>query len=152
MILSQKEVYTISEKAISLEVAMGAHFTPPIIVDEHNIMDSIRESLCDELASRPAYKAYAGYLLESEAHPPQDPRRKKSRYDLLGIDTKKNFTSKNKLENQLTRIIKQATQPIREQAACIKWEDLKFELRIRPEIPRCVMQSMALGDTAELVK
>jgi len=56
---------------------------------------------------------YASYLLESEVHPQQDLRRKKSRYDQLGIDTKKNVTPKNKLENQLTRIIKQATQSIR---------------------------------------
>jgi len=64
---------------------------------------------------------YASFLLESEVHPPQDLRKKKTRYDLLGIDTKKNFTPKNKLENQITRIIKQATQSIREQAAFIKW-------------------------------
>lgn len=36
-------------------------------------------------------------------------KRKKNRADLLGIDMKKNLTPKNKLENQLTAILKSAT-------------------------------------------
>ncbi len=40
VILSEKEAYTISQKAVSLEVAMGARFSP--IVDENDIMESIR--------------------------------------------------------------------------------------------------------------
>lgn len=60
----------------------------------------------------------------------------------MGIDMKKNITPKNKLENQITRIIKQATLSIRQQASAIKWEDLKFELRIKPQIPLLIVKAL----------
>lgn len=74
---------------------MGAHLTPAI--EENDIMNSIRESLFKHLSSKPQYQPYTNYLLESEEIPQQSLRRKKSRFDQLGIDTKKNITPKNKL-------------------------------------------------------
>jgi hypothetical protein len=65
----------------------------------------------------------------------KDGRKKKSRSEMLGIDTRKNITPKNRLENQITRIIKDATAGIRQQAAHINWEDIKYELRIKPQLP-----------------
>jgi hypothetical protein len=65
----------------------------------------------------------------------KDGRKKKSRSEMLGIDTRKNITPKNRLENQITRIIKDATAGIRQQAAHIKWEDINYELRIKPQLP-----------------
>ena len=71
-------------------------------------------------------------MTENEEQPVQVVRRNKSRADKLGIDSKKNFTSRNKLENQITKIIKHATQSIRNQAALIKWQDIQYDLRIKP--------------------
>jgi hypothetical protein len=68
-------------------------------------------------------------------------KKKKTRADQLGIDTKKNITPKNKLENQITKIIKDATVQIRLQASYIKWEDLKYNLRIKPQIPHLIKKS-----------
>ena len=86
---------------------MGAHFTPAI--DENCIMNSIRKSLSKYLSSNKEFESFSEYLNENEDQPQQALKRKKSRFDQLGIDTKKNITPKNKLENQITRIIKQAT-------------------------------------------
>lgn len=48
---------------------------------------------------------------------------------------KKTMTPKHLLETQLARIIKDATAGIREQAAHISWQDIKYEQRIKPQLP-----------------
>lgn len=73
------------------------------------------------ISARAEFRAYAGYLSETEDQPQQLLRRRRDRFDLLGIDMKKNVTPKNRLENQLTKIIKHATQGIRSQAGVINW-------------------------------
>jgi len=69
-------------------------------------------------------------------------KKKKSRFDQLGIDTKKNITPKHRLEDQITKIIKHATQSIRMQAANIDWDAIKYDLRIRPQIPVLIVKAL----------
>jgi hypothetical protein len=76
-------------------VAMGAHFTPAI--EENDFMNSIRESLFKHLSMKPQFEGYSMLLQEYEDLPQQSLKRKKSRFDQLGIDMKKNITPKNKL-------------------------------------------------------
>lgn len=64
---------------------------------------------------------FVDYLDEKEENNQLVLKKKKTRADQLGIDTKKNITPKNKLENQITKIIKDATVEIRQQAALIRW-------------------------------
>lgn len=45
------------------------------------------------------------------------------------------------LENQITKIIKQATVEIRKQGSEVKWEKIKLDSRIRPMIPYNIINS-----------
>ena len=84
---------------------------------------------------------FVEYLDEKEESSLQVQKKKKTRADQLGIDTKKNITPKNKLENQITKIIKDATVGIRQQAGYIRWEDLSYELRMKPQLPLLIKQA-----------
>jgi hypothetical protein len=56
------------------------------------------------------------------------------------------------LESQITKVIKHATQAIRQQAKLVKWEDIKFELRIKPPIPFLIYETISEEDeTKELI-
>jgi chromatin segregation and condensation protein Rec8/ScpA/Scc1 (kleisin family) len=112
-------------------------------VEESDIIREIRESLRKELRRDGRFEGYAEYLVEREESRDAVLRRRRSRADQLGIDTKKNITPKNTLENQITRIIKEATASIRQQAAFIDWHDIKFELRIKPQLPYLIHQAWA---------
>jgi hypothetical protein len=89
------------------------------------------------------------YLEEKEENSQLVLKKKKTRADQLGIDTKKNITPKNKLENQITKIIKDATVQIRQQASAIRWDDLKYELRIKPQLPLLIKQAWMQDEEVE---
>lgn len=53
----------------------------------------------------------------------------------------------------MTKIIKDATAGIRQQAAHIRWEDIKYESRIKPQLPYLIKEAWAAEeDAAELVE
>lgn len=80
-------------------------------------------------------------------------RKKKTRMEQLGIEPSNFRSPKQKLDSQLTRIIKDATASIRQQASHIKWSDLNYELRIKPQIPNLIKEAWSRNDdTAELVE
>ena len=118
---------------------MGTHMESS--VDENNLMNSIRDSLLKSLSKKPQFSPYLELLTQSEEQPQPVVRKKRTRADQLGIDMKKNITPKNRLEAQITRIIKQVTQPIRTQASRINWQDISYDLRIRPQIPTLLLRS-----------
>lgn len=69
-------------------------------------------------------------------------KKRRTRSDQLCIDSKKNITPKNKLENHITKIIKIATSEIRLQARQIDWKAIKYNLRIKPSIPELLVNAI----------
>ena len=59
---------------------------------------------------------------------------------LLGI--KKNLNPKAKLQSQITYLIRMASYKIRQFSAHIKWSSIKFEERIKPQIPLKIVKAM----------
>lgn len=110
--------------------------TGDALLEETDLMTVSRNHIRNALKKHDKLKKYVDFLEDKQEEVTEKSvRRKKSRSELLGIDAKKNITPKNRLENQITRIIKDATASIRQQASHIKWEDIKYELRIKPQLP-----------------
>jgi ASC-1-like (ASCH) protein len=136
VILAEKSSFSIPEKDLVLEIAFRTGAPNEVLIEEGNIIFCMRERLKNELKKNEKYKKFAEYLEDKVDNPTEKAgKKKKTRSEQLGIDPSKNLTAKNKFENQVTKIIKDATALIRQQASHIKWEDLKFELRIKPQIP-----------------
>lgn len=92
-------------------------------------------------------KEYVSYFQEESEQEPQGEVKKtkksKDRVKQLGIPNKKQLSPKAILENQISQIIKKATFLVRKQAKEIKWADIKFEQRIKPQIPYLIMEAAA---------
>lgn len=148
VILTEDEGIHISERMLVLEIAMRSR--EQALIEEDNIIHCMREHVRHALLKKEQFKRYAHYLEEEKAEPAaaKTGRKKKTRSEMLGIDTKKNVTPKHLLESQVTRIIKEATAGIRQQAAHIRWEDISYELRIKPQLPYLVKEAWAADEEA----
>jgi hypothetical protein len=151
VILNEKEEFTIHEGSLVFELSQrhqaGDH------IDEDTWIKSVRDSLCKHLGQKQDFQQFTRFLTESEEAVAPKQRSKRSRSDQLGIDTKKNITAKKRCEMQITKIIKEATKYIRAQANLTSWADIKFQLRIRPQIPYLMVEALKNEpETKDLVR
>jgi len=63
VILSEKDLYTIPEKSLSLELAMSESQSP---VDEDTWMMNLRETLIKHLNKKQHFQIYVGFLQDQD--------------------------------------------------------------------------------------
>ena len=83
-------------------------------MEEENIIICIKERLLKLFKRDEKFKKYLPYLDDkNEAQQEKGLRKKKTRFEQLGIEPGKSLSPKQKLESQITKIIKDATASIR---------------------------------------
>lgn len=146
IILKEDEPFVIPPKVMDFKLFLG--IIDPYVIPENRISEEV--DIIDRFRTKITKKLqgtiYPKYLHDDDEEEPEAKplrnNRKKTRFEKLGLDKNQNMTPRVKLENQITRIIKHATREIRQFTANMKWSCIRFDDRIRPEIPLKIVTAM----------